>query len=151
MTWRLVDHTADVAIECDGPTRGAVLADAATALACVVTGAPDPRTWRADAVVEVSVEAPDEGALAVAWLSEVLWLLEEKGLLWVTGGVDAGGADAGGWKAVASGNAVHYDPAVHGRGVEVKAITYHDLALARNRKPGAHGRKAWHLRVVLDI
>lgn len=145
MTWRLAPHTADLAIECDGPTQDAVLADAGTALASVVTGKDDPRWFVITDEINVEVEAPDATALVVAWLSELLWLLDERGLLWITGGVRVEGAPTGGFRLTATGNAARYDAATHGRGVEVKAVTYHDLRLAADRK--GH----WHLRVLLDI
>ena len=142
--YRLVAHTADIAIECDGPSQRAVLADAATGLAALVTGRDDPRLLPADAEIDVTVEAPDPEALVVAWLSEVLWLVESEDRLWLSGGVELGRSDDGGLRLHATGNAVRYDPVRHGRGTEVKAVTYHDLHLGA-KKDG------WHLRVVLDI
>jgi SHS2 domain-containing protein len=143
--WNLAAHTADIAIECTGPSEEAVVADAGAALTAVVTGSDDPRWFAVHEEVDVEVEAPDKPALVVAWLSELLWLLDERGLLWLTGGVTIGGAPTGGFRLTASGNAARYDAATHGRGVEVKAVTYHDLRLAPDRS----GK--WHLRVLLDI
>lgn len=145
MTWRLVDHTADVAIECDGPTKEVVLADAGVALTSVATGVEDPHAVPAEDEVALKVEAPDEEALVVAWLSELLWLFESEDLLWLGGGVELGGSPNGGFRLTATGNVARYDPARHGQGTEVKAVTYHDMAF-RRRNDGS-----WHLRVVLDI
>ncbi|MCA1819131.1 MAG: archease, partial [Halobacteriales archaeon] len=64
--------------------------------------------------------------------------------LWAGGGVRLTEGRDGLLRAEAAGNAVVHDPARHGQGVEVKAVTYHGLAFARE---GA----GWRLRVILDI
>jgi SHS2 domain-containing protein len=138
--YRLLDHTADLMIEAEGPTRDAALGEAARALVRVVTG-KDPHA-RPDQEVVFQVEAPDAGSLVVAFLSEVLWILESQGVLWLGGGVHI--EEDGILRALARGNGVRYDPMRHGRGVEVKAVTYHALEF------GPHGG-GWRLRVVLDI
>lgn len=152
MAVRLVEHTADVAIEAEGATREEALAQAALGVAMVVTGRSDAHTLVPDAEARFWLEAPDLGAVAVAFLSELLWLLESKDQLWVGGGVQLSegpverttNGPVQELRLEARGNMVAYDPVVHGRGVEVKAVTYHDLAFAK-----ADGR--WHLRVVLDL
>lgn len=138
--YRLMDHTADLAIEADGEDLGAALAEAARAVTEVVTGRPPPQ--QADLEVVFTLEAPDEQALVVAFLSELLWILESQGILWCVGGatVEAGGP---GWRVRAAGNGVLYDPHLHGHGVEVKAVTYHDLQVRR--------AATVQLRVVLDL
>lgn len=143
MGWKLWDHTADVGIDADGDDPGDCLAMAAHALTEVVTGRSQRLPNRGGEAHDVCVEAPDHGALAVAFLSEVLWLMESQGLLWLSGGVhvEAGGD---GYIARAGANMVRHDPRSHGRGVEVKAVTYHDLFFGRD------GNR-WRLRVVLDI
>lgn len=144
--YRLVDHTADLAIEAEADTREAVLAEAALALTEVLTGRPAaPATMRPDREVRFQVDAPDEAALVVAFLSELLWLSESEDLLWLGGGVQVSLLDDGGLRLVARGNGARHDPIHHGRGVEVKAVTYHGLRFGR----GKDGR--WQLWVLLDI
>jgi SHS2 domain-containing protein len=143
MAWRLWDHTADIGIDADGPDAESVLAHAARALTSVVTGRPDGLDLRAGTHHAFRVEAPDLESLAVAFLSELLWLMESKGLLWVSGGVTIG-TDEAGLFAEGAANMVKFDTRLHGRGVEVKAITYHKLFYGRDGNQ-------WRLRVVLDI
>lgn len=143
MTWRIAPHTADLAIEADGGNEGAALAEAALALTHVLTESPEPRGLGGDQEMTFRIEAPDHESLAVAFISELLWLVEADGLLWTGGGV-ATGATADGVFAEATGNGVVHDPARHGRGTEVKAVTYHDL-LSKPDGP------SWQLRVLLDI
>lgn len=143
MTWRIAPHTADLAIESEGSDEGAALAEAAVALTHVLTEAADPRILGGDQEMTFRIEAPDHESLAVAFVSELLWLVEADGLLWTGGGVSTG-STADGVFAEASGNGVVHDPVRHGRGTEVKAVTYHDL-LSKQVGPN------WQLRVLLDI
>lgn len=142
--FRLVDHTADLAIEATGRTRDEALAEAALGLASVLTGRTDPRHSGApDREIRFVLEAPDADALVVAVLSELLWLHESEDLLWLGGGIQV--EEVGDMvRATATGNGLRHDPAVQGRGVEVKAVTYHDLQFARD---GDH----WRVWVLLDI
>lgn len=144
--FRLVDHTADLAIEASGATRDEVLAEAALALTQVLTGRPPTHGGpRPDREATFHVDAPDAAALVVAFLSELLWLNESQDLVWLGGGVRVQELDDGGLRLEARGNAAKHDPARHGRGVEVKAVTYHGLRFGRGRD--GH----WELWVLLDI
>jgi len=144
MTWRITPHTADLQIEAEGPDAGDCLDAAGLALTSVVTGNDAPHGLGSDEEGRFHIDAPDREALAVAFLSELLWLTESKDLLWTGGGVTVEVLDDGMHRATARGNMVRFDQAVHGHGVEVKAITYHGIRFARD---GDH----WHLRVLLDI
>ena len=145
MTFRLADHTADLAIEATGPTREAVLEDAALALTAVLPGRKGAHAVaRPDRECSFRVDAPDEASLVVAFLSELLWLHESEDLLWLGGGVSVEPLPDGGLRLGAHGNAAVHDPVRHGRGVEVKAVTYHGLRFGREGKE-------WRLWVLLDI
>lgn len=142
--YRLLDHTADVQIEALADTREHALAEAARALCQVITGQPIGHEHRPEAEMAFALEAPDLGALAVAFLSELLWILESEDRLWVGGGVTLE-TQSEGLRLRAQGNAVRYDPARHGRGVEVKAVTYHALEFVPVEGQG------WRLKVILDL
>lgn len=146
MPFRLLPHTADVGIEATGATREEALGSAALGLCTILTGRGHPhQLGRPDRELAFAVEAPDLPALAVAFLSEVLWLVEAEDALWVGGGVAIAPGPDGTLRAEAKGNAVAYDPVRHGRGTEVKAVTYHGLEFS---KPDGG---PWRLRVYLDI
>jgi SHS2 domain-containing protein len=143
LSFRLFEHTADLGIEAKGETADEALAQAALALTSVLTGKPSAHALgRPDGAMHFVVEAPDHGALAVAFLSEVLWHFEAQDQLWVGGGVRVTKSQDG-LRAEADGNAVMHEARM-GRGVEVKAVTYHELHFARERD-------GWLLRVILDI
>lgn len=145
MPFRIVEHTADVGIEAWGADAGACLADAGVGLTSLLTGRDDPRVLRPDRELELRIEAPDLPALAVAFLSELLWRVESEDELWLGGGAQVGTTAQGLHEARATGNAVAYDPERHGRGVEVKAVTYHGLGFGPRPDGG------WRLKVLLDI
>lgn len=144
MSWRLVDHTADVAIEAEGPTPGDTLAQAAMALTSVLSGTKDVRRLGPpQGERTIHVEAPDLEALAVAFLAELVWLAESEDVLWLGGGATVVQRD-GVHRVEARANILRHDVDRHGRGIEVKAVTYHDLSFVRRGETYA-------LRVVLDL
>ncbi len=143
MSWKLVPHTADVAIEAEGVDEGEALAAAGLALTSVMTGQDAPHALGSTQEVTFRIEAPDHESLAVAFLAELLWLSEAEGTLWTGGGVQVQTTDDG-LVAVAGGNGVAFNQTSHGDGVEVKAVTYHNLLSARQGD-------SWRVRVLLDI
>jgi SHS2 domain-containing protein len=146
MSFRIADHTADLAIEADAATREGVLEEAALAMTSVLTGRPRAHELaRPEQEATFHVDAPDAVALVVAFLSELLWLHESQDLLWLGGGVELSDLPDGSVRLAARGNVARHDPARHGQGVEVKAVTYHGLKCARG------GDGLWHLWVLLDI
>jgi SHS2 domain-containing protein len=142
MGWRLLEHTADVGIEAEAPEPAACLAEAAAALSHVLTGG-DPGSWRGELDVALRVEAPDLQALAVAFLAELVWLRDARDLLWQDGHLVVE-ADGEIWRVAGTMRAVRHDSARHGRGVEVKAVTYHQVMFALQDG-------VWRLRVYLDL
>lgn len=147
--FRLADHTADLAIEATGASRGECLAEAGLGLTAVLTGRDHPHLLgKPEREARFVVEAPDQDALAVAFLAELLWLHESEDLLWLGGGVHVEEHSGGVLRATAAGNALRHDPARHGQGVEVKAVTYHGL---RFGPAGSNPHGPWALWVLLDI
>lgn len=142
MSHEIFEHTADLGIAARGDSFGAALGEAALALTSIATGRDDLRTAKADGELVFRVEAPDQEALVVAVLAELLWFLESEQTLWIHGGIEAH-QDVGGWVAQANGNAVVYDPVRHGQGTEIKAITYHGLSVVHDGD--------WRIRVIVDI
>ncbi|HET6398666.1 MAG TPA: archease [Candidatus Thermoplasmatota archaeon] len=143
MAWRLLEHTADVGIEAEAPDAGTCLADAGLALTRLLTGHPEPAALGQTLQEAVRIEAPDLGSLAVAFLSELVWLRESRDLLW-TGGAVAVEPAGEVIRATAQARLLRHDAARHGAGVEVKAVTYHRLHFGPEDG-------MWRLRVFLDL
>ena len=141
------DHTADVGLTAWADSLGELLAALAEGLTDVICSRSEIRPA---AVRKLDVDAQDPEALAVDFLSRVLYifavdrfLLAEASVKVLSGGPGAPGG--GGRTAISAELAGEtYDPARHEIRTEVKAVTYHQLKIA----PEA-GR--WVGRVILDL
>jgi len=132
MTFEWVDHTAELELRIEAPTKEAVFADAVEALAELV-GVSDP----SDPVqLRVRAAASDDAALLAEFLSELIYL-SETAQFGVERADDVQLGD-GEIRATVTGR--------YGEGTLdfVKAVTYHGLEV---RRDGSR----WHARVVLDV
>ena len=133
MGYRFVDHTAELQLELEAPTKENLLQEAVLALGELLGGVG---AGEADEVSrEISVAAADDAALLAAWIDEIVFVAESEGLrprraveIRVVEG------DASGRVTFARGAPPHL----------VKGVTYHDLVLAP-------AREGWYGRVVLDV
>jgi SHS2 domain-containing protein len=136
-----VEHTAELQLELEAPTREEVFAEAFVALRELLAdageGGGEGEGGGRGEVVERRVEADagDLPALLAEWLQELVFLVESEGLV----PEELAGLELGEGRVAGT---------VRGRrGAPpplVKAVTYHDLRLAREG-----GR--WRGRVVLDV
>jgi SHS2 domain-containing protein len=131
VSYRWVEHTAELEMEIEAATEEGVFADALLALAELLKddgrGAPVRR--------EIAVGGRERGALLVEWLDELVFLAETEDLV----AEDAEGIELSDGGLVATvrfrrGSPRHL----------IKAATYHRLAF----EPAEHGFRA---RVVLDV
>lgn len=140
--FRLLDHTADVGMEAWAPSLEEAFAQAARGTsACMGT----PGTGRPAPPFTLEARGIDPGDLLVCLLSEQLAALELEGryLTGVTGAVVEELPD-GEWHAHLSCEGLAIDRDSERELVEVKAVTYHGLEVARDDA-------GWHLRVVFDL
>ena len=142
-TYAAFDHTADVGLEVHGDTLEDLLATAARAtFAQMLVDWPDQ--VEALQVVEARVAAGlegDDGERLVTWLQELLYRFETERLVPLTFDFERIGPE-GVRAGVGFGR---FDPARHRTALEVKAVTYHDLAVRRE----ADG--TWSARFILDV
>jgi protein archease len=142
VTYRFLDHTADVAVELEAASLDELFAEALAAFTDTVTvrerlgGAVERR---------FEVVAGDLESLLVEWLGEVLVAFEVEGLLLREGEVAVKELGDGrvGLTGVARGE--KYEAGRQPIKVLVKGVTYHALKVVR----GDDGR--WRGRVVFDI
>ena len=131
---RWIEHTAELQLELHGRSEAAVFRQAVHALRELLEEEDGPA---AGARVErpVEAEATDRGALLAEWMAELVFLAETEGLV----PDDARDLVVGEDSVTA---------VVVGRTCEprhlVKAVTYHDLELHRDRD-------GWRGNVVLDV
>lgn len=131
------EHTADIGLVIRGRTLEALFANAAEGLVALII---DPAGLREDARERVSVRATDRAALLVAWLNELLYLLDTRRFLprrcQIVEVTDTS------LIAELAGDIVDRDRHCVRR--MVKAATYHGLSLVSTGD-------GWEARVILDL
>jgi SHS2 domain-containing protein len=133
VSYRFVDHTSELELELEAPSRGGVFEDAVLALGELLAG--DAGQEGAVRTRELAARAGDDPALLAAWLAEIVFVAETEGL--VPRGVErleVDTSDVRGVVSFAEGTPRHL----------VKGVTYHDLELVRDGS-------TWRGRAVLDV
>lgn len=78
--WQEIPHTADWALRVWGADLTALFEHAAWGMLSLI-GEPDSVKVATLIQREISLSAPDSETLLVDWLSELLWLIEEEGMV----------------------------------------------------------------------
>lgn len=135
---REIDHTADLGFELWAPSLDGLYAEGVTALVelCLQRDAVRPSERRV-----VVVEGANREERLVRWLQEVYFVLENE--LWLA--VDAVEVQASAAQVRGTLRGEPYDPSRHTLHTEIKAITYHGLAVEQD----ADG--CWTATVVVDV
>jgi SHS2 domain-containing protein len=130
--YRFLDHTAELILELDAPTREGVLAEATAAMGELLGAEGETHAAMTRAI---RVTAPDDAALLAAWIEELVFLAETEGLVPARAeGIVVEEGVATGLVRGARGTPPHL----------VKAVTYNELEL----RPQGEG---WVGRAVLDV
>lgn len=134
---REIDHTADLGFELWAPSLAGLYAEGVAALAdlCTERHAVRPTERRA-----VTIEGADREERLVRWLQEAYFLLEADSWL----AADAVDVEAEGDRVQGTLRGEPFDPERHTLHTEIKAITYHGLAIEEDG-----GR--WTATVVVDV
>lgn len=133
--FELLEHTADLGIRAWGWSLPEAFEQAARALVHVmgIERPPPGERWM------VKASADDEESLLVAFLNELIWLHEAKSVVFA--GIEVIAVAPRGIVAEVETVPLEDAPA----GIEVKAATYHQLAITRG--PGSRVE----VRVFLDV
>jgi SHS2 domain-containing protein len=132
VSYRWVDHTAEVELEVESGSERGVLEDALLALAELLATEDQDRPQE---LRSVAAEAADRPALLAAWIEELALLAESEGFV-ATRLIDLNLAERSIGATV--GGVVGDPPPL------IKAVTYHRLSFER------HGER-YVARVVLDV
>ena len=134
----MLEHTADVGFEARGPTRAEVFRNAGRALMSIIV---DLETVRPQESIDLQATAGGPANLLVNWLSEVLYLQDTEGWLFRDFRIETltDGSVRG------AGRGERYNRDRHQIKLLVKAITYHQLLLEREK--GGN----WRAQVYVDI
>lgn len=134
--FEVIDHTADVGIVAHGETLPELFANAAAGMMhfMIPSEAVKSRTSR-----PLTVEADDLSGLLVAWLNELLVLLNADGF--IPAAFEVQEVNERRLAAVVWGEPV--DPSRHQFRLDVKAATYHQVDVRKNDE--------WNARVIFDV
>lgn len=132
--FEILEHTADVGLRAWGATLEELFA-AATEAVAYIAGVWEPGPGEE---IAIEAEAADREGLLVAWLSETLYLFDSRG--GALGGVRVASVSRGSCRGSVTLRELQ-DP---DEGVQVKAVTYHQLEVAE-------GAEGWTATVYLDI
>jgi len=135
--YRILEHPADLGIEARGRTLNEAFEQAAAGLISVLI---DPAGIGARQEIVVEVEAPDRERLLVCWLGELLYQLDGRGFVPASCSVSLEGETR--LRALVRGEQLDLDR--HTTRTDVKAITYHQLAVRKTPQ-------GFMLTVFLDI
>lgn len=137
---RHFEHTADVGFELEAGDLNALFDTARQALLELLVSRP-PHTG--ERLNPLELEAESLESLLVAWLDELLYLVQTHSLLPVQSAVTVSASPAG-YRLAASLNCAPLDVDAHGWQGEVKGATYHGLRLVQENG-------YWRARLVLDV
>jgi SHS2 domain-containing protein len=129
--FRWLEHTAELGLEIEAPSREAVFEEALAAFAELVGGGEGPLTIR-----EIEVEAGEPDLLLVEWLSELLYRADAEGFV----PERAATLELGGNRLRATVEGRLGEP-----GQLLKAVTLHRLEFREDPMVG------WRAHVVLDV
>ncbi len=135
--WEHYPHPADVGVRGIGATKSDAFEQVSLALTAVVA---NPETIEALEPLEVTCEAENDEMLLVEWLNRLVYEMSTRRMLFSRFDIYVGDKLL---KARIWGEAI--DPEKHQPAVEVKAVTYHDLAVKQS--PGGE----WLAQCVLDV
>lgn len=140
--YRVVDHTADVGLEVRAPDMEGLFVDAAKGLQNIIfSGDPAVKNGK---TIPVEVKAQSSEELLVGWLREILYNIQERGLVFQGAVVefpDEGTMRGRAFMTEASGD---LSPVV-----EIKLITYHGLRIERHHTEEGSG--FFMVRLIFDV
>ena len=138
-TWRLLEHTADLALEGRGDDPEEALEALCLGLMKQIT---DTGAVRAAHKVPIRAEGMDRAETLVSALGELLYRVNVRG--WVFCGFAADEVGDNRIRITARGEL--RDPKRHPVDLEIKAATYHDLRFEPDSSQGG-----WVVRVIFDV
>jgi len=136
--FRVLPHTADKSIEAWGDTLSELFLAAAEGMFNLtqdLSSIKQEYEW----VIEVAADSPED--LLHAWLAELLWVAERDEATPCAFEVEA--LDEQSWSLTGRAWGGSASPETR-RGAAVKAVTYHDLKVKREKD-------VWRVRVVFDV
>ena len=133
----LLDHTADLGMQVHGADLVNLFEEAARSIIYIILRAPTAE--KTDAM-KLQVDAQDLPDLMVRWLGEILYLLQGEKKVVTHVKIDSLSPA----HLAATLKTVPFDPNRHEILCEIKAVTYHQIDVARKNDK-------WEARVIFDL
>lgn len=137
MGYEHLDYAGDAGVQATGATLEEVFEQAALGMYALMT---ELAHVEQKISIRAEASAPDTAGLLVAWLNELVYMFESRGLVGCN--VTVKEFEEGRVAGTIRGDV--FDPGRHGQGLLIKAATYHDLMV--ERLDGG-----WRARVIFDI
>jgi SHS2 domain-containing protein len=135
--FEILNHTADIGIVVYGEDLKSLFQNAGEVFFHLIT---DLKKVRLRTEREIKIRGESLERLMVDWLTELLYLHEVEGLLFKRFEVESVGKD--GLKAKAKGET--YREGIHVIKTGVKAITYHQIKVRKEKKD-------WKAQIIFDL
>ena len=132
MPYELFDHTGDIGVAARAPSLEALFAECARAMFSILAGDPAPAGKETDAF---DVPGRDPAEELRDFLSELLYRFSAERKMYGSFAPGSGTVH-GTWEP--------YDPARHPLKTELKAVTWHQLAVEREED-------GWKAQVIFDV
>jgi len=143
--YEIIDHTADIGIKVKADSIAELFSRSAYAMFDIIAGSGDVALKE---VFNIDISAVSIEELLVGWLRELLYLYETKRVLFkkfiVQQMVPLTKKGGKGYRLKAEVSGEKLNLARHEIKTEVKAVTYHQLSVAKKGN-------AWTAQVILDI
>jgi SHS2 domain-containing protein len=133
--FRFIEHTADMGLVAYGGTLAEAFANAACGLFAIIG---EPKTFRETESREIRLSEENPEDLLFEWLNRLIYFFDVEGLLFKRFEVLLSGEG----ELTATGYGERYDPSRHHLKRGVKAATYHQLRVDREKN---------QVRVIFDI
>ncbi len=138
----IVEHTADIGLRIWAPTLEGLFEQAALGMISLLT---DPAEVRPERTEEISVDGADLEEALIAWLQEILYRFEVR--RFVPARIEIREVNPRGVRARIDGESL--DRTRHEVRLDIKAATYHDIAVRREQE--TDGSHRWSTTVIFDI
>ncbi len=135
--YKIFDHTADLGLEIYGRDEKELFSNAAFAIFDLVVDLHDVNALD---VWSIAVNGSDREDLFVNYLREILYMLNGQGLLLKEFFI----REIKSRHLLAEVRGEAFDPERHSIKTEIKAVTYHELEIEKNKS-------GWKARVIFDV
>jgi len=136
-SWQHFPHGADMGVRGIGKSKAAAFEQAALALTALVS---DPRSVRADILVKLECQAPDDELLLVEWLNGIIYEMATRKMLFARFAVAIDGNRLNG---MAWGETI--DLSRHDAAVEPKGATCTSLQVCQDESG------CWRAQCIIDV